>query len=398
MCTNTSQLLQLGNAAARGLRRRRHHPASVGTGIPAHPQRRGDRRGRGERHPDRDPPDGLAGARPDRHGARRERRGREGARLRHHRPAAPAQRPVPAHERVPGHPRRPGRVGSADRAPARRAGVPAAPRLRRLPARDPGPAARRPVRVPCRAGPRRGAGRERRLRPARHRRPGDPRGCGGAGARQRAARPARPRRRTPAGRPLARARPLGPPPTWCAGARRGRRARRHRAHRRRRRHHPAGRRPRPPGRDGEPARTAAGGAHRAELHRVAQPGPERPGHRRPAGRPLPRPGRGGPPPGRRLAPRRRRAARPDPGALAAARPHRAAPVPGDVRPRLGGTPAPDGHRRRGAPRGLPREGPAAGPRRRPRRGHRPRAALRSSRCPRSRTPCSRTRWSTAPAR
>ena len=190
----------------------------------------------------------------------------------------------------------------------------------------------------------------------------DPGGHGGAGARQPAPGAADRRRRTAAGGALAPARPVGPRPADRARAGRRGRPRRHRADRGRRRDHAAGRRPRPAGGDGEPARAAAHRPHRAELHRLAEPGPDRAGHRRPARRPPARPDRGGPASGCRLAPCRRRAPGTDPGALAAARPRRAAPVPRVVRPRVGGTPAPDGHRGRSPAGRLPRRGAADGAR------------------------------------
>ena len=105
--------------------------------------------------------------------------------------------------------------------------------------------------------------------------------------------------------------------------------------------------------DGEPAPAAARRPHRAALHRVAEPGPDRAGHRRPLADLL----------RDQIAAARRQGVDwrlvvdgllgADPGALAAARPRRAAPVPRVVRPRAGGTPPPHGHRGRSPPRGLP---------------------------------------------
>ena len=183
-----------------------------------------------------------------------------------------------------------------------------------------------------------------------------------------------------------------------ARARRGGGPGRHRPHRGRRRDHPAGRRSRPARGDGEPARPAADRARRAELHRLAQPGPDRAGHRRPARRAAPRPGRRRPAPGRRLAPGRRRAP--------------------DRRPRGSGSgsTSPSGA---GSSRRTPATGRYAGtgwpPRSRPgstatatRAGSRSStaasraspttASAARSGCPRCRTRCSPTRWSTAPAR
>ncbi len=280
LCTNRSDLLQLADAPARGPRRRRS-TAPGGGRVAGVSRRRGGRRRRGQRHADRHPPDGVAVARPQGDRPRRVRRARQGAGLRHHRSAPPPQRAVPTHERLPGHPVRPGGVGPADGPAAGCPGVPAAARLRDLPARDPGPAARRQAVVPRRAGARRRPGR-RWFRAARARRAGDPRQLGGPGARQPATRTARGRRRTAPGGRLAPGRPVGPRPADRAGPRCRGRAGREWAHRGRRRHHAARRRARAAGGDDEPARPAAGRTRRAELHRLAQPGPHWPGDCRPA--------------------------------------------------------------------------------------------------------------------
>ena len=118
-------------------------------------------------------------------------------------------------------------------------------------------------------------------------------------------------------------------------------------------HHRARGSPGPAGDDGEPARPAPASPCRATVHRLGQPRADRHAHGRPPGRALRGAGGGRGGQRGRLARRRRRPAQLDPEPLAAARPRRACSVAADLRPPLGGTPAPDGACGGGAHRRLP---------------------------------------------